>query len=84
MRLDRNKSNRWLLRQRTPNLGDDQNVKCKVFSVLLERAGGLWRCNRVVTADIQEWDACRECPNFDNCCKFCIAKLLVESAIITE
>ena len=41
------------------HIPNDQDVKGKVFSVLLERAGGLWRCNREVTADIQAWDACR-------------------------
>lgn len=63
---------------------NDHNVKGKVFSVLLQRAGGLWRCSREVTADIREWDACRECPDFENCYKFCTAKLFLESAIITE
>lgn len=66
------------------HIPNDQKVKGKAFSILLERAGGLWRCNREVTADIQGWDACRECPDFDNCYKFCTAKLLLESAIITE
>ena len=66
------------------HIPNDQDVKGKVFSVLLERAGGLWRCNREVTADIQAWDACRECPDFDICYRFCTAKLLLESAVIAE
>lgn len=66
------------------HIPNDQVVKGKVFSVLLERAGGLWRCNRKVAAEVSEWDKCRECRDFDNCYKFCTAKLLLESAISTE
>lgn len=42
------------------------------------------RRHRQVTADIQEWDAYQECAEFDICYKFCTAKLLLESAIVTE
>lgn len=62
----------------------DEPQRAKVFSILLERAGGLWRCNRQVGADIKEWDKCRECPEFEECYKFCTAKLLLASAIVTE
>ena len=55
-----------------------------MFSVLLERAGGMIRCNRQVTADIEQWDDCRICPEFDDCYKFCMAKLLLASAVVTE
>lgn len=62
----------------------DRPQRGKVFSLLLERAGGMYRCNREVTADIERWDHCRKCPEFDDCYKFCTAKLLLASAIVTE
>lgn len=66
------------------HIPSDQEVKGKVFSVLLERAGGFLRCKRAVTADVHQWNTCRACADFDNCYQFCMAKLLLESAIITE
>jgi hypothetical protein len=66
------------------HLQNDRPQRGKVFSVLLERAGGLWRSNRQVSADMGQWDKCRECPMFDECYKFGMAKLLLASAIVTE
>jgi len=66
------------------HLENDQPQRGKVFSILLERAGGLWRSNRKVAADMEQWDRCKECPEFDNCYRFCMAKLLLASAIVTE
>ena len=63
---------------------NDRPQRGKVFSVLLERAGGMFRCNREVTADIGQWDECRKCPEFDDCYQFCTARLLLASAIGTE
>jgi radical SAM protein with 4Fe4S-binding SPASM domain len=63
---------------------NDRPQRGKVFSVVLERAGGLWRSNRQVTAEMNEWDECRECPFFHDCYKFCMAKLALSSAVITE
>lgn len=66
------------------HLQSDRPQRGKVFSVVLERAGGLWRSNRQVTADMDQWDKCRECPAFDECYKFSMAKLTLASAIVTE
>ena len=63
---------------------NDRPQRGKVFSLLLQRAGGLYRSNREVTADITQWDDCRNCPEFDACYQFCMAKLLLASAIKTE
>jgi hypothetical protein len=63
---------------------NDRPQRGKVFSILLERAGGMNRCNREVTGDIEQWDDCRKCPEFDDCYQFCMAKLLLASAIVTE
>ncbi len=61
-----------------------QPQRGKVFSYLLQKAGGLWRCNREVTGDMEQWDDCRKCPEFDDCYQFCMAKLLLASAIVTQ
>jgi hypothetical protein len=63
---------------------NDRPQRGKVFSILLERAGGMLRSNREVTADIGQWDDCRQCPEWDDCYQFCMAKLLLASAIVTE
>src|SRR5208337_3758312 len=46
-----------------------------VFTVLLQRAGGMYRCSRSVAADMEQWDRCQQCPDFDGCYKFSMAKL---------
>ncbi|MGB2607609.1 MAG: hypothetical protein ACXWNX_16965 [Isosphaeraceae bacterium] len=62
------------------HLPEDRPASGTVFTVLLQRAGGMYRCSRSVTADMQ-WDRCQECPDFDGCYKFSMAKLTLESAI---
>lgn len=59
----------------------DQPASGKVFSVLLERAGGLMRSARSMTTDREQWNECVECPEFDHCYKYCMAKLTLASAI---
>lgn len=63
---------------------NDRPQRGKVFSILLERAGGMIRCNREVTADTEQWDDCRKCPEFQDCYQLCMAKLLLASAIVDE
>jgi hypothetical protein len=63
---------------------NDRQQRGKVFSLLLERAGGMYRCNREVAGDVEQWDECRKCPEFDNCYQFSTAKLLLASAIVSE
>jgi hypothetical protein len=62
----------------------DRPQRGKVFSLLLERAGGMYRCNREVKGDIEQWDVCRKCPEFEDCYHFSTAKLLLASAIVSE
>ena len=62
-------------------LSEDRPTSGTVFTVVLERAGGMWRSGRSVTADMDRWDECQECPDFDGCYKFSMAKLALESAI---
>jgi hypothetical protein len=63
------------------NLPEDRSASGRVFTVLLQRAGGMWRCSRSVTADMEQWVRCKECPDFDGCYRFSMAKLTLESAI---
>jgi hypothetical protein len=49
----------------------------------LSGAGGTHR-DREVTANIEQWDECRKCPEFDDCLQFCMAQLLSASAIVTQ
>ncbi len=60
-------------------LPEDRPASGTVFTVLLERAGGMWRCNRSITADMQRWNECQQCSDFDGCYKFSMAKLAMES-----
>jgi radical SAM protein with 4Fe4S-binding SPASM domain len=63
------------------HLPDDRPACGKVFTVLLERAGGMMRSQRTVTADKDAWRECSACEEFENCYRFCMAKLTLESAI---
>ena len=59
----------------------------KVFSVLIkEITDGVVhpRTNRSIKADIEEWDDCNKCPEFDSCYKLCLAKVTLESAIVMQ
>ena len=58
-------------------------MKGKVFAFELD-SDGLARSNRRIKADIDEWDDCLACEEFDHCYKFCIAKLLLQDAIEHE
>jgi len=66
------------------HLPEDRPASGKVFTVLLQRAGGMYRCSRSVTADMEQWDRCQQCPDFDGCYKFSMAKLTLESAIRSQ
>ena len=58
-------------------------MKGKVFGFELD-AIGLGRSDRLVAADISEWDDCLDCPEFEHCYKFCMAKLALGAAIAGE
>ena len=62
-------------------LPEDRPVSGQVFTVLLQRAGGMYRCSRSVTADMEKWNQCQQCPDFEGCYKFSMATLALESAI---
>ena len=58
----------------------NKEMEGKVFSFELDSIG-LGRSDRVVKADISEWDDCLECSEFDHCYKFSQARLTLETAI---
>ena len=65
------------------HIQENTQMKGKVFAFELDRKG-LARSDRTIKADIDEWDDCLECEEFDHCYKFCIAKLLLQDAIERE
>ena len=58
-------------------------MRGKVFSFEIDTTG-LARSDRRVDANLQEWDDCLECPEFDHCYKFSMAKLALQTAIEKE
>lgn len=58
----------------------NKEMKGKVFGFELDSLG-IGRSDRLVKADISEWDDCLECPEFDHCYKLCMAKLALQAAI---
>lgn len=66
------------------HLKDGQENKGKVFSVWVERVGGMIRGDRRIKADVEEWDDCQQCPEFDSCYKLSLAKTTLESVVATQ
>jgi hypothetical protein len=67
----------------TLHFRENEPMRGKVFSFELARLG-LSRSNRRVSADMTEWDDCLDCDEFEHCHRFCIAKLLLQTAIEHE
>lgn len=65
----------------TLHLASDRPVSGKVFSFLLRTAGGTFRSDREVAANVQEWDDCVACPEFDPCYRLGLGKVTLEAAI---
>ena len=59
----------------------DRLVSGKVFSFEIVRAGGMLVSQRRVATNMQEWNDCLECPEFDHCYKLCTGRLAMEAAI---
>jgi hypothetical protein len=62
-------------------LAANRPVSGKVFTVSTHNPGGMFHHDHSVTADMAQWDRCRECPEFDGCYAFSMAKLALESAV---
>ena len=66
------------------HLRTDQPNKGKVFTAQMQRSGGWIRSGERIEADIEEWDDCQQCPEFESCYKLCLAKVALESAVASE
>jgi hypothetical protein len=66
-------------RSNEPNVG-------KVFAFELDSTVGMGavRLDRKLSANIEEWDDCLKCFEFEHCYKLCMAKMSLESAIVCE
>jgi hypothetical protein len=65
---------------------DNEPQVGKVFSFELDGTGGMGsvRSVRKFSASIDEWDDCLKCPEFEHCYKLCMAKMALESVIVSE
>jgi hypothetical protein len=52
----------------------NKQCKGKVFMVKVEQHG-LGVARRYIEVDQKEWDVCRNCPSYDSCFDFCMAKM---------
>jgi hypothetical protein len=59
----------------------DRPISGKVFSFDVKRAGGTFVAQRSASTDLEEWDDCRQCPEFEHCYKLCMGRLALETAI---
>jgi hypothetical protein len=59
----------------------DRVISGKVFSMEIVRAGGMFVSERKTAANMQQWDDCLECPEFEYCYRLCMAKIALQSAI---
>lgn len=58
----------------------------KVFSFELDSTEGFGavRTDRKFSANIEEWDDCLKCREFEHCYKLCMGKMALESVIVSE
>jgi hypothetical protein len=58
----------------------------KVFTFELDGTTGMIpaRGARKFSANIEEWDDCLKCPEFEHCYKLCMAQMSLESVIVAE
>ena len=66
------------------HLKNNTTNKGKVFTVCVELVDGMTRGDRKIQADIEQWDDCQQCPEFDSCYKLCLAKVTLESVVATQ
>jgi hypothetical protein len=62
----------------------DRMIAGKVFSFELDSASGVGRRERKVGANLLEWDDCVQCPEYEHCYRYCMAKMELEAAIAAE
>ncbi|MCD0462530.1 hypothetical protein U8335_20405 [Roseiconus lacunae] len=55
--------------------------QAKVFSVEKKLPGGLIHRKEAVRTDVEQWDDCRRCPEFDSCYKLSMAKIALQTSL---
>lgn len=66
------------------NLPPDRTISGKIFTVRIDRAGGLLRSRRTIKSDHKAWTACTQCEAFNDCYKFSMAKMSLTTAIVSQ
>jgi len=58
----------------------------KVFTYELDSTPGMGaaRTARKFSVNMEEWDDCLNCPEFEHCYKLCMGKMALESVIVAE
>jgi len=59
----------------------DKRVSGKVFSFELKRVGGMFVSDRRVAVNMEQWDDCLVCPEFEDCYKLSLGRVTLEGAI---
>ena len=60
----------------------DVPLRGVVFSAELERAGGMVIATRRTGVDLDTWNECVACEEFDHCYKLSMAKLALETGVM--
>lgn len=63
------------------HLEQDRPVSGRVFSYELARAGSLFRSDRRVSVNQEQWDDCLRCPEFEHCYQLSMGRLTLQTAI---
>ena len=68
------------------HLRDNMPNKGKVFAVYLSSSYGVTttRTDRQIEVDVDEWDDCQQCPEFESCYKLSLARVALESALVSQ
>jgi hypothetical protein len=67
----------------TLHVSRNMMMEGKVFSFEI-RSHGLAPSDRHLHTKLDEWDKCRKCHEFEHCYQFCMAKLVMETAITNQ
>jgi hypothetical protein len=65
----------------TLHVENDRPLRGKVFICQLLTAGGTFRSDRKVTADVAAWDECVACKDYEHCYRLSLGKLMLETAV---
>ena len=60
----------------------DMPLRGRVFSAELDRAGGMAIVTRRTRVDLDAWNECVACEQFDHCYKLSMAKLALETGVM--